>query len=132
MKIPKSLRDWLIFIKLLKKLESGVSTDNTPSAILSKETFQIRLTSLKMKQINAPQRFTKAVFICSFKIINVSPPFKTKSSYKFTNKTTQLSINPRKIKRVLTKARNELKRSKTTQNDLKRPKMIYLKPSTMT
>ena len=50
------------------------------------------MTTRKIKQINAPVKFTKVVFVCLFKVISVNPPFKTESAYTFTNKTTQFSV----------------------------------------
>ena len=49
---------------LKKNWRSGMSTDNSPTAILLKQTFGIRMASHKIKQINAPLRFTKVVFVC--------------------------------------------------------------------
>ena len=48
-----------------------MSTGNSPSAILSKQTFELRMTSHKTKQINAPLRFTKEVFVCLMLLISV-------------------------------------------------------------
>ena len=73
------MKDWLIFIKLIKKLEIRKSTDYCPNAILSKQTFELRIASLKIKQINAPLRFTKVLLVGLFKVINGSPLFKTKN-----------------------------------------------------
>ena len=76
-----------------------MSTDNSPSAILSKQTtFKRRMTSHKIKQINAPLRFTKLVFVSLFKVIIASTSFKTNIAYTFTNKTIQLSSKTGKIK----------------------------------
>ena len=94
MEIPKWLKDWLIFIKLIKKLEIRKSTDYCPNVILSKQTFKVGITSLEIKQINAPLRFTKLLFVRLFKVINVSPLFKTKKAYTFTNKTTPYQSKP--------------------------------------
>ena len=69
-----------------------MSSDNSPSVILSKQTFELRMTLLKVKQINPLLRLTKVLFVLLFKVINVSPLFKTKIVYTFTNKTTPLSI----------------------------------------
>ena len=92
MKIPKWLRDHPIFIKLLRNEKSSMSSDNSSSVILSKQTFELRMTSLKVKQINPLLRLTKVLFVLLFKVINVSPLFKTKTVYTFTNKTALLSI----------------------------------------
>ena len=91
MKIPKWLRDRPIFIKLLRNEKSSMSSDNSSSVILSKQTFELRMTSLKVKQINPLLRLTKVLFVLLFKVINVSPLFKTKTVYTFTNKTALLS-----------------------------------------
>ena len=70
-----------------------MSTDNSPSDILLEQTFELRMTSHEIKQRNGPLRFTKVVFVCLFKVINDSPPFKTKRLYTFkNNKATQLLI----------------------------------------
>ena len=92
MKIPKWLRDRPIFIELLRNEKSSMSSDNSSSVILSKQTFELRMTSLKVKQINPLLRLTKVLFVLLFKVINVSPLFKTKTVYTFTNKTALLSI----------------------------------------
>ena len=65
-----------------------MSSDNSPSVILSKQTFELRMTLLKVKQINPLLRLTKVLFVLLFKVITVSPLFKTKIFYTFTNKTT--------------------------------------------
>ena len=95
-KIPKQLRDWLIFIQHSKKSEI-LPTDNSPRDISTKQTFELKMTSHKMKHVNASLRFSKVMFVCLFKVINVSPPFKTKSAYTFTNKTAQISVKTGKI-----------------------------------
>ena len=66
-----------------------MSTDYCPNAILSKQTFELRMASLKIKQINAPLRFTKVLFVCLFKVINGSPLFKTK---KYIHLQTKLHL----------------------------------------
>ena len=69
---PKVTGGELIFTMLLKKLEiSGMSTDNRLSAILSKQIFEIRMVSHKIKQINSPLRFTKVVLVCLRLLISV-------------------------------------------------------------
>ena len=69
-----------------------MSTDNSPNVLLSKQTFELRITSHQIKQINASLGLTKVVLVCLFKVIHVSPSFKTKSAHTFAKQTTQLSI----------------------------------------
>ena len=40
----------------------------------------------KLKRISDALRSTNALFICLFKVINVSPPCKIKNAYTFTKK----------------------------------------------
>ena len=65
-------------------------TDNSTSTMLSKLIFEIRMTSHKT---NAKRSFEiHKGSVCLFNVINDIPPFKRKSAYTFTNKTTKLSI----------------------------------------
>ena len=95
MKIPKWLTGWLIFTRLLKKLE--ILTYNSPSAILSKtrflnleKNFDLRMVWHKIKQINASLRFKNVVLLCIIKVINISS--EQQKRITFTDKTTHLSI----------------------------------------
>ena len=53
------------------------------------------MVSHKIKQMNAPLRFTNVVLVCLIKVINISS--EQKSTCTFTDKTTQLSIKTSKI-----------------------------------
>ena len=68
-----------------------------PPPVLSKQTFELRITLHKIKQINAPLSFTKIVYFCLFMVVDISSPFKRKSACTLTDKTTQLSIKTGKI-----------------------------------
>ena len=67
-----------------------MSTDDSPSTILSKQTFELRMLSHKIKHKCSSEIHKDSV--CLFKVIDVGPPFKRKSAYAFANKTIQLSI----------------------------------------
>ena len=51
--------------KASKEIRDSMSTDNSPRDILSKQILKLRMTSHKIKQVNAPLRFRKVVFVCS-------------------------------------------------------------------
>ena len=51
--------------KASKEIRDSMSTDNNPRDILSKQILKLRMTSHKIKQVNAPLRFRKALFVCS-------------------------------------------------------------------
>ena len=70
-----------------------MSTDNSTSTMLSKLIFELRMTSHKT---NAKRSFeihkdSVCLFVC-LRLFNDILPFKRKSAYTFTNKTTKLSI----------------------------------------
>ena len=59
------------------------------------KTFELRIMTHKIKQINTPLRFTNVVLVC---LIKVTILFQNKESpFTFTDKTTQLSIKTGKI-----------------------------------
>ena len=70
-------------------------TNNSPSVILSTQTFELRMVLHKIKQINPPLGFPNVVLVCLIKVINIS--LKQKSACTFADKTTQLSIKTGKI-----------------------------------
>ena len=79
MKITKWLRGRPIFTRLLKKLEirpvnwwqSQCYSIKTRFSNLEK-TFELRMVSHKVKQINASLRFTNVVLLCLIKVIKIS------------------------------------------------------------
>ena len=55
-----------------------MSTDNSPSTILSEQTFELRM--VLHKQISSLLRFTTVVLVCLFKDIDISYLFKAEST----------------------------------------------------
>ena len=76
--------------KASKEIRDSMSTDNSPRDILSKQILKLRMTSHKIKQVNAPLRFRKIVFVCS-RLTRSFFHLKDMHTY-ITNKTAQLSI----------------------------------------
>ena len=67
-----------------------------PALFYWNKVFELRLESHKIKQINAPLRFTNvAVLVCLIKVINIIS--EQKSACTFTDNTTHLSIKTDKI-----------------------------------
>ena len=67
-----------------------MSTDKGTSAILSTQTFELRMMSHKIKQINSPSRFPNVVFVC---LRLLTPVLHLKEKVHIhLKKTTQLSI----------------------------------------
>ena len=117
MKITKWLRGRPIFTRLLKKLEirsvnwwqSQCYSIKTRFSNLEK-TFELRMVSHKIKQINAPLRFTNVVLVCLIKVTNISSE-QQKCIYLYRQNYTIINQNRQNHIPLNARSWNDLKRS---------------------
>ena len=81
-----------------------------PSAIVSKQTFKLRMVSHKIKQINAPLRFKNVVLVFLIKVINISSEQK-KLMYLYRQNYTIINQNWQNHIPLNGRSWNDLKRS---------------------